>query len=140
MIQHCRMLALSPFEAATYGSLVAVEENETVPFPIQRTYYIYDVPAGCRRGFHAHMDLEQVLICISGQVNIHLRAPGESCEVTLDSPTRALYIGPMVWREMYDFSPGSVLLVLASKHYDPKDYIRDYAEFERLVKKGGGES
>lgn len=88
-----------------------------------------------RRGFHSHLELKQVLICVSGSVKILLKTPEEETIVQLNDPATGLYIGPMVWREMYDFSSNAALLVLASELYDPDDYIRDYRSFEQLAKK-----
>ena len=117
-----------------YGHLVPIEGADNVPFDIKRVYYIYEVDEGTRRGFHSHIDLHQTLICVHGSVKILVKTPYESEDILLNNPTKGLYIGPMVWREMYDFSPGAVLLVLASNHYDIKDYIRDYDYYEQLAK------
>lgn len=114
-----------------YGSLIAVETMEDIPFTVKRVYYIYDVEDGRRRGFHSHRDLNQALICVHGSVTILVKTPHEEENIRLDSPDKALLIGPMVWREMYDFSEDAVLLVLASEHYTPSDYIRDYEEYEK---------
>ena len=130
MVRNTEMLSFK-CNMDNYGSLVPVEANGDVPFDIRRIYYIYDVEAGMRRGYHSHRDLEQALICVHGSVKILVKTPFEEENILLDDPTRALYIGPMVWREMYDFSPDAVLLVLASKHYNVEDYIRDYAQYER---------
>ncbi len=112
-----------------WGKLVALEGNDTIPFDIKRIYYIYEVEKNIRRGFHSHKKLEQVLICVHGSVKILMKTPDEEKIVTLDNPNEGLYIGPNMWREMYDFEDGAVLLVLASKHYDEKDYIRDYDDY-----------
>ena len=117
-----------------YGKLVPIEENETIPFPIKRVYYIYEVDEGVRRGFHSHKELNQVLICVSGSVKILLKTPLEEKIVTLNKPDEGLYIGPMIWREMYDFSEDAILLVLADKHYNECDYIRKYENYEKLAK------
>ena len=130
MVKNTAILSLK-CNRDNYGSLVPVEANGDIPFEIRRIYYIYDVQAGMRRGYHSHRDLEQALICVHGSVTILVKTPFEEENVLLDDPTQALYIGPMVWREMYDFSPDAVLLVLASKHYNVDDYIRDYAQYER---------
>ncbi len=119
-----------------YGKLVALEENDNIPFEIKRVYYIYEVDENVRRGFHSHKHLQQVLICVHGSVKILLKTPQEEKIITLDDPKQGLYIGPNIWREMYDFTDGAVLLVLASEHYDVNDYIRDYMEYERHYKKG----
>lgn len=115
------------------GQLVAVEQFKDLPFDIKRVYYIYDTLPGVRRGFHAHRDLEQVLICVHGSCTIHLDNGYETAEVLLDKPYEGLYISNDMWREMYDFSEGAVLLVLASEKYDEADYVRNYNEFLKLV-------
>lgn len=109
-----------------YGSLVPVEMSQDIPFSVKRIYYIYNVPGQIRRGFHSHKQLHQILICVSGSVKILVKTPQEEQVVMLDEPSQGLYIGPLVWREMYDFSDNAVLLVLASEHYDEDDYIRNY--------------
>lgn len=116
------------------GQLVAIEEMADIPFDVKRVYYIYDTLPGVRRGFHAHHDLEQALICVHGSCKIHLDNGYETAEVLLDKPSEGLYISKDMWREMYDFSDDAVLLVLASRHYDEADYIRDYNEFLKLVR------
>jgi len=113
------------------GSLVAIENIQNIPFEIERIYYIFDVEKGVRRGFHAHRNLEQVLICLSGSVKILAKTPNAETVYELSRPNEGLFIGKMIWREMYDFSPGSVLLVLASKYYTEDDYIRSYDVYER---------
>lgn len=112
-----------------WGKLVALEGNSLIPFKINRVYYIYGVEEGVRRGFHSHKKLEQVLICVHGSVKILLKTPDEEEIVTLNKANEGLYIGPNVWREMYDFADDAVLLVLASAHYDEKDYIRNYDNY-----------
>ena len=116
------------------GQLVAIEEQKDLPFDIKRVYYIYDTLPGVRRGFHAHQNLEQILICVSGSCKIHLDNGRETAEVLLDKPWEGLYISNDMWREMYDFSEGAVLLVLASRHYDEADYIRDYDAFLEMIR------
>ena len=116
------------------GQLIAIEEQRDLPFDIKRVYYIYDTLPGVRRGFHAHKCLQQILICVSGGCRIHLDDGEQTAEVTLDKPTEGLYISNNTWREMYDFSEGAVLLVLASEYYDEADYIRNYGDFLKMVK------
>ena len=115
--------------------LIAIEENRDLPFDVKRVYYIYDTLAGVRRGFHAHRNLQQILICVSGSCKIHLDNGHETAEVLLDSPSEGLYIANDMWREMYDFSPDAVLLVLASEYYDEADYIRNYEDFLKIIAK-----
>lgn len=115
------------------GSLIAIEGNMDIPFTIKRIYYIFAVQNGMRRGFHAHRELKQVLICVSGSCKILLDDGQTKETILLDSPSRGLLIDKMLWREMYDFSPDAVLLVLASEHYSESDYIRDYEKFLDVV-------
>ena len=115
------------------GQLVALEEFKDIPFEIKRVYYIYDTADGVRRGFHAHKELEQILICVHGSCKILLDNGSEKEIVLLDKPHEGLYISNDMWREMYDFSEGAVLLVLASRVYDEADYIRNYDEFLEFV-------
>ena len=112
------------------GLLIALEEEcENVPFPIRRVYWISSVPSGCSRGFHAHTDLEQILICVCGSVSILVDDGRVRQTYSLSRSDKGLYLGPMIWREMFDFSDNAVLLVLASKKYDENDYINDYDKF-----------
>ena len=115
------------------GQLVAIEAIKDLPFEIKRVYYIYDTLPGVRRGFHAHLNLQQILLCVNGSCKIHLDNGHDTAEVTLDKPNEGLYIANDMWREMYDFTPGTVLLVLASEYYDEADYIRNYEDFIKLV-------
>ena len=115
------------------GQLVALEEYKDIPFDIKRVYYIYDTVEGVRRGFHAHKNLEQILICVHGECKILLDNGKERETVLLDKPYEGLYISNDIWREMYDFSPDAVLLVLASQPYDEADYIRNYDDFLKFV-------
>ena len=117
-----------------WGKLVALEGNGDIPFNIKRVYYIYGVEEKVRRGFHSHKKLEQVLICVNGSVKILLKTPEREEVVLLDKPNEGLYIGPNVWREMYDFEDDAVLLVLASDHFKPSDYIREYSKYEKYVR------
>ncbi len=115
------------------GSLIALEEHHNAPFEIKRVYYIFDTKAGVRRGFHAHKDLKQIAVCVKGSCMFHLDDGETQEELLLDTPDRGLLIEGLVWREMYDFSPDCVLMVMASEHYDETDYIRDYDEFLKEV-------
>ena len=116
------------------GSLVALETHKTVPFDVKRVYYIFGTQAGVSRGFHAHRALQQVAVCVTGKCRMVLDDGQQREDVWLDSPTKGLLIGDLVWREMHDFSPDCVLLVLASEHYDETDYIRSYNVFMEISK------
>lgn len=112
------------------GRLVAVEAGEPhLPFEIRRVYYIYGVPAGQVRGLHAHRKLQQLMVAVSGGLDVILDDGRRRRRIRLDDPTTALLVPPMTWREMRDFAPGTVCLVLASAPYDESDYIRTYESF-----------
>lgn len=115
------------------GQLVALEEQKEIPFPIKRVYYMYDTAEGVTRGKHAHKSLEQILICVHGSCKILLDDGREKEIVVLDQPNLGLYVSNVMWREMFDFSPDAVLMVLASEPYDEADYIRDYDTFLAFV-------
>ena len=119
------------------GQLVAIEEYKDIPFRVKRVYYMYDTGEGVTRGFHAHKSLQQILICIHGSCKIRLDDGKEKKVIPLDKPYEGLYISNAVWREMFDFSPDAVLMVLASELYDEGDYIRNYEEFLKYLENGG---
>ena len=116
--------------AGELGHLTAIESGGDIPFEVKRIYYITGVPGNVTRGFHSHRRLEQVLLCVNGSVKIRVKTPFEEEVVELNEPCQGLFIGHMVWREMFDFTPGSVLVVLASEHYTEEDYIRSYEAYE----------
>lgn len=116
------------------GQLVAIEGNKDLPFDIKRVYYMYNTGNNVRRGFHSHKSLKQILVCVSGSCKIQLDNGFEKKDIFLEKPYEGLFIGPNIWREMYDFSEDSVLLVFASEYYDEDDYIRDYDEFLKSLK------
>ena len=115
------------------GQLVALEEYKDIPFAIKRVYYMYDTGEGVTRGFHAHKKLEQILVCIHGSCKIKLDNGREKKVVPLEKPYEGLYVSSGFWREMFDFSPDAVLMVLASELYDESDYIRNYDDFLKYV-------
>lgn len=117
------------------GQLVAIEELKDIPFKVKRVYYMYDITDGVARGFHAHKHLEQILICVHGSCKVKLDDGFEKSEVLLDNPYSGLYVANNIWREMYEFSPEAVLLVLASELYDEADYIRNYEDFIEFIRK-----
>ncbi len=116
------------------GALIALEDQRNVPFEIKRVYYLFDTKEGIKRGFHAHRNLRQIVIAVRGQCRFILDNGSERVELFLDNPAQGLLIESTMWREMYDFSPDCVLMVLASAHYDESDYIRDYKEFLENIK------
>lgn len=115
------------------GVLVAIQQIKDIPFEIKRIYYMYEMEKDVTRGYHAHRTLQQVLICINGSCKILLDNGTEKEIVVLDKKNLGLYVGPYMWREMFDFSEDAVLLVLASDYYDEKDYIRNYDEFLQSI-------
>jgi len=116
------------------GSLIALEEHHNAPFEIKRVYYIFATKEKVRRGFHAHKNLKQIAVCVSGSCWFHLDDGVKTEEIVLNTPNKGLLLEGLIWREMYDFSPDCVLLVLASEHYDEGDYIREFNQFEKEVK------
>ena len=111
------------------GSLIAIENGYNTPFEIKRVYYIFDTQPGVQRGFHAHIGLKQIAIAVKGRCTFVMDDGVTRTEVTLDNPNQGLMIEGLIWREMKDFSPDCVLLVLASEHYNESDYIRNYDDF-----------
>jgi len=113
---------------------IGVIENDTIPFDIKRVYYLFDVPSGAKRGGHAHKRLKQVLIAISGSFDVVLKN-GKSKEIiTLNRPDKGLLIENNIWRELQNFSSGSVCLVLASEEFSEDDYIRSYKDYISFIK------
>lgn len=108
---------------------IAVVEKDSIPFEIKRVYYLFDVPSTAKRGGHAHKDLNQVLIAISGSFDVVLKDGISEKIVTLNKPDKGLLINKNIWRELDNFSSGAVCLVLASAVFDEDDYIRDYDDF-----------
>lgn len=111
------------------GNITVVENGKTVPFDVKRTYYLYDVPGGESRGGHAHKDLYQLIIAVSGSFSVTLDDGNIKRTFILNRPYQGLYIVPGIWRTLDDFSSGSVCLVLASEKYSEEDYIREYEDF-----------
>lgn len=136
-IEEARVLEL-PRISDPRGNLTFVEEERHVPFEVKRVYYLYDVPGGEGRGGHAHRKLEQLIIAASGSFDVVLDNGTERRRFFLNRSYYGLLVPRMQWREMENFSSGSVCLVLASEYYDESDYFRDYSEFLRAVRGAGG--
>ena len=125
----CTVLEL-PQIANRSGNISILESNRNCPFKIQRVYYLYDVPSGASRGGHAHRELQQLIVAASGSFDVVLDDGCNRRTVFLNRPNYALYIPSGVWRELHNFSSGSISLVLASHIYNENDYVRDYQEFQ----------
>lgn len=132
-IKDCMIVNL-PKISDPRGNLTFVEAGRHVPFDFRRVYYLYDVPGGAERGGHAHKALHQLIIAMSGSFDIHLDDGFEKKTVHLNRSYNGLYVCPMIWREIDNFSSGAVCMVLASDYYDEMDYYRDYAAFIGGVK------
>lgn len=132
MLENCRMIDLPKIHDPR-GNLTFIEGGSHVPFQIQRVYYLYDVPGGAARGGHAHKGLHQLIIAMSGSFDVILDDGREKKSYHLNRSYNGLYVCPMMWRELNNFSSGSVCMVLASNSYDEDDYYRDYQEFLRAV-------
>jgi dTDP-4-dehydrorhamnose 3,5-epimerase-like enzyme len=122
-----------PVAADIRGNLCFVEARRHVPFPIERVYFLYDVPSGAVRAGHAHRELNQVLIAISGSFDVSLNDGRQQELIKLNRSSVGLMIGPGVWREINNFSSNAVCLVLASSYFDEAEYIRDFDDFLRHV-------
>ncbi len=133
MIKHCQLIELPKIEDSR-GNLSFIEGGIHIPFEIKRAYYLYDVPGGSDRGSHAHKNLHQFVVAMSGSFDVLLDDGKEKKRFHLNRSYYGLYICPMMWRYLDNFSSGAVCMVLASNHYDEADYIRDYNEFLNLVK------
>lgn len=111
------------------GNITVVENSTTIPFEVKRSYYLYDVPGGESRGGHAHRELSQLIVAVSGSFSVTLDDGKVKRTFLLNRPYQGLYVVPGIWRTLDDFSSGSVCLVLASHGYDERDYIKEYKEF-----------
>lgn len=127
-ISDCKIVSL-PVISDPRGNLTFVEGKQHIPFDIRRVYYLYDVPGGAERGGHAHKVLHEFIIAMSGSFDVVLDDGREKKRFHLNRSYQGLHVCPMIWRELDNFSSGSVCMVLASEPYDEADYYRDYAEY-----------
>lgn len=131
-IDQCRIVEL-PKISDPRGNLTFIEGGRHVPFDFQRMYYLYDVPGGAERGGHAHKALHQLIIAMSGSFDVLLDDGRHKKQFHLNRSYYGLYVCPLIWRELNNFSSGSVCVVLASNTYDEADYYRDYREFQQAI-------
>lgn len=132
-LEDCRVIDL-PKISDPRGNLTFIEGGQHIPFEIRRVYYLYDVPGGAERGGHAHKDLSQLIIAMSGSFDVILDEGGVKKRFHLNRSYQGLYVCPMMWRELDNFSSGSVCMVLASNIYEESDYYRDYNEYLTAIK------
>jgi dTDP-4-dehydrorhamnose 3,5-epimerase-like enzyme len=118
------------------GNLSFIEGNKHIPFSINRIFYVYDIPSGSIRGAHAHKTLKEMIICVSGEVEVSLDDGINQKKVNLNRPWLGLYISPMTWVSTGNFNPGTVYIVLASDYFDESDYYRDYELFLKAIQNG----
>ena len=133
-VSECEIIKL-PKITDRRGNLTFVESSRHIPFDIKRVYYLYDIPGGETRGGHAHKTLKQFMVALSGSFDVVLYDGIEKKRITLNRPDIGLYIPPMIWRELENFSSGAVCLVFASEYFTEADYIRDLQSFEAAVRK-----
>lgn len=133
-VDRCELIALPRFTDGR-GSLSFVEARVHIPFAFERIYYLYDLPEGAERGAHAHKALHQLMIPMAGSFDVVLDDGVRQRRVHLSRPDQGLYIRPMIWRDLENFSSGAVCLVLASEKYDEADYFRSYEEFVEARKR-----
>ncbi len=134
-MKECRLINL-PKIADVRGNLSVIEENNQVPFPIKRVFFLYDVPSGATRGGHALKLTEQVIIALSGSFDVVLDDGVVKKSFFLNRPHYGLYVHPGVWRELENFSSNSIALTLASAIFSEQDYVRNYKLFKKTVRKG----
>lgn len=127
-IEECRLIEL-PVVRDPQGNLAYAEAGDQIPFPIARTFHVYDVPGGAVRGGHAHLKLEQVVFCVAGRFEAVVDDGAERRAFELEDPRAGLYLPPMVWHDLVGFAEGTVYVVLTSAPYDESDYIRDHDEY-----------
>jgi oxalate decarboxylase/phosphoglucose isomerase-like protein (cupin superfamily) len=132
-LNDCKLVDL-PKISDPRGNLSFIEAGKDVPFDIKRVYYLYDVPGGSDRGSHAHKNLHQFIVAMSGSFDVLLDDGKKKKRFHLNRSYNGLYVCPMMWRYLDNFSSGAVCMVLASSHYDEADYIRDYSDFISLIK------
>lgn len=131
-VYDCSLIELDRHHSDRKGDISVVENLKTVPFEVQRVYYLYDVPGGVGRGGHAHKALQQLIVAVSGSFTVTLDDGIVKRSIFLNRPYLGLLVRPGIWRVLEDFSSGSVCMVLASEKYNEEDYIRDYQDFMKF--------
>jgi dTDP-4-dehydrorhamnose 3,5-epimerase-like enzyme len=133
-VEQCKIIELPKIQD-NRGNLTFVEGGRHISFDIKRIYYLYDVPGGASRAAHGHKALHQLMIAMSGSFNITVDDGHETRQFHLNRSYQGLYIPPMIWRDLDNFSSGSICMVLASDYYDESDYFRDIDDFIRTVRR-----
>jgi hypothetical protein len=131
-LKNCRLIEL-PKIRDSRGNLSYIEGGVHIPFQVARVYYLYDIPGGADRGSHAHKNLHQLIIAVTGSFDVHLDDGRQKKVINLNRSHVGLYMVPMIWRYLDNFSSGAVCMVLASERFNEQDYLRDYSEFIEIV-------
>lgn len=132
LVYNCSVIELNKIHNRA-GNITPVQSGGDIPFNIERVYYLYDVPSGETRGGHAHKNLEQLIVAASGSFDVVLDDGKNKRTINLNRPNFGLYVTPLIWRELVNFSSGAVLLVLASLKYSEDDYIREYPDYLKQI-------
>ncbi len=130
-VTDCRLIELPKIHNRS-GNITAINGLTEIPFDIERVYYLYDIPGGAERGGHAHKELQQMIVAASGSFDVLIDDGKNQKMISLNRPYYGLLVEPGIWRELHNFSSGSICLVLASQHYKESDYIRDYEQFIKI--------
>ena len=133
-VYDCTIIELDRHHSKRKGDICVVENNQTIPFDVKRIYYLYDIPGGASRGAHAHKELAQFIVAVSGSFTVTLDDGNVKRSFQLNRPYQGLLVTPGIWRQLDDFSSGSVCMVLASELYEEEDYIHNYDEFLKFRK------
>jgi len=134
-ITNTKLIQFRVIKSECNGSLTPIYSKFHIPFEINRLYYIYNIPDGSKRGGHAHKDLQQLLVAISGSFDVILKDGHNEKSITLNDPCEGLLIPSMIWRELINFTNSAICLALASLPFDENDYIRDYDKYLNIVSK-----
>jgi oxalate decarboxylase/phosphoglucose isomerase-like protein (cupin superfamily) len=133
-LERCRLVEFPKISDSSAGSLTFIETARHVPFEIRRVFYVYDLASGGKRSAHAHKTLHEVIICLSGGLDVHLDNTYHQHSVRLHRPWLGLYVPPLIWISVGNFDPGTVYMGLVNEFYDESDYYRDYTEYLQAVR------